>query len=170
MRSLMALLRPKAADADALYGTIIAEARRPGWYLDGDVPDTIDGRFAVLSTLTALVILRLEEGSEEAVRHSVTVTESFISDMDAQMRQEGFGDPSLGKQVRHMVGALAARVDCWRDTRNGERSWAEAVQASIFRDVAPGESAATFAGDALRRFDERLSGLSDRAVIEGRIG
>ena len=34
--------------------------------------------------------------------------------MDPQVRQAGFGDPSLGKQVRMMVGSLAAKVDQWR--------------------------------------------------------
>ena len=71
--------------------------------------DTLDGQFAVLARLMALAILRLEDGGEEAVRGSVALTESFIADMDAQMREEGFGDPSVGKQVRSMVGALAAR-------------------------------------------------------------
>ena len=117
MRSIMAMLRPKGPDAGALYGAVIAEARRPAWYREGKVPDSLDGRFAVLSTLTALTILRLEDGDEECVRHSVALTESFISDMDAQMREEGFGDPSIGKQVRSMVGALATRVDRWRRVR-----------------------------------------------------
>ena len=32
MRSLMAVLRPKAPDAGALYDSVVAEARRPAWY------------------------------------------------------------------------------------------------------------------------------------------
>jgi cytochrome b pre-mRNA-processing protein 3 len=113
MRSLMAMLRPKAPDAGALYDAVVAEARRPAWYREGGVADSLDGRFAVLSSLAALAILRLENGDEDAVRHSVALTESFIADMDAQMREVGFGDPSIGKQVRGMVGALASRVDWW---------------------------------------------------------
>ena len=170
MRSMMAMLRPKAPDAGALYDAVIAEARRPAWYREGGVADSMDGRFAVLSTLTALAILRLEDGSEESVRHSVALTESFIADMDAQMREEGFGDPSLGKQVRLMVGALATRVDWWRQARAGELDWSEAVRLSIYRDDPPqSEAAVTFSSEALRRFDEGLSGFSDRAVMEGHI-
>ena len=118
MRSLMAMLRPKAPDAGALYDAVVAEARRPAWYREGGVEDSLDGRFAVLSSLAALAILRLEDGDEDAVRHSVALTESFIADMDAQMREAGFGDPSIGKQVRFMVGALASRVDWWRRARS----------------------------------------------------
>ena len=169
MRSLMAMLRPKGADAGALYDSVVAEARRPSWYREGAVADSLDGRFAVLASLVALTILRLEDGDEEAVRHSVAFTESFIADMDAQMREEGFGDPSLGKQVRSMVGALATRVDRWRDARGGVVGWDEAVAFSIYRDSPPKqESAITFSSEALRRFNEGLGGMSDRELLAGR--
>ena len=171
MRSLMAMLRPKAPDAGALYDAVVAEARRPAWYREGGVADTMDGRFAVLSSLAALAILRLEDGDEDAVRHSVALTESFISDMDAQMREVGFGDPSIGKQVRFMVGALASRVDWWRRAKSGELDWGDAVRLSIYRDEPPeSEAATTYSAEALRRFDEGLGGFSDRAVMEGHIG
>ena len=170
MRSIMAMLRPKRADADTLYAAVVAEARRPAWYREGGVADTLDGRFAVLSSLSALAILRMEEGEEEAVRHSVAFTESFIADMDAQMREEGFGDPSIGKQVRQMVGALASRVDRWRAARAGDGDWADSVRFSIYRDSPPAdESALTYSSEALRRFDEGLGGAADRDIIEGKI-
>lgn len=170
MRSLMAMLRPKGPDAGALYGAVIAEARTPSWYREGRVPDSLDGRFAVLSTLTALTILRLEDGDEDSVRHSVALTESFIADMDAQMRQEGFGDPSVGKQVRSMVGALAVRVDLWRGVRNSDSGWDEATRFSIYKNEPPAdESAVTFAMERVKSFNEHLSGTPDRTVLEGAI-
>ena len=170
MRSLMAMLRPKAPDAGALYDAVVAEARRPAWYREGGVADTLDGRFAVLSSLAALAILRLEDGEEDAVRHSVALTESFIADMDAQMREQGFGDPSIGEQVRFMVGALASRVDWWRRARAGELDWTDAVRLSVYRDEPPqSEAALTFSAEALRRFDEGLAGASDRTLIGGHI-
>ena len=170
MRSLMAMLRPKAPDAGALYDAVVVEARRPAWYREGLVEDSLDGRFAVLASLAALAILRLEDGDEDAVRHSVALTESFIADMDAQMREAGFGDPSLGKQVRFMVGALATRVDWWRRARSGELDWSEAVQLSIYRDEPPeSEAAVTYSSEALRRFNEGLGGFSDSMVMEGHI-
>jgi cytochrome b pre-mRNA-processing protein 3 len=171
MRSLMAMLRPKGADAGALYNAVVVEARRPAWYREGAVADTMDGRFAVLSSLTALAILRLEDGDEDAVRHSVALTESYISDMDAQMREEGFGDSSIGKQVRSMVGALATRVDWWRRAREAELDWNDAVRLSVYRDELPeAETAMTYSTEALRRFNEGLGGVSDRDLLEGRIG
>ena len=168
MRSLFNRWRTPRGEAEPLYTALVSEARRPAWYVEGAVPDTIDGRFAVLSSLVALAILRLEEGGETAVRGSVALTESFIADMDGQMREEGFGDPSIGKQVRSMVGALASRIDRWRHARGGEVEWGDAVRFSIYRDtLPPGESAATFSGEALRRVDEGMAGASDEALMKG---
>ena len=56
----------KLADAGPLYGAIVAETRRPDWYREAQVPDTLDGRFAVLTSLLALTDIRLERGSDEA--------------------------------------------------------------------------------------------------------
>lgn len=170
MRSLMAMLRPKGADAEALYDAVVAEARRPGWYVDGGVPDSIDGRFAVLSTLAALTMIRLEDGGEDAARQAVALSERFIADMDAQLREAGFGDPSVGKQVRLMVGSLANRVDRWRSAKTGDSPWDDVVAFSVHRMEPVGEAAATFAAEACRRFDEGIGGRDDRSIIEGRIG
>ncbi len=168
MRSLFNRWRTPANEVEPLYTALVAEARRPAWYVEGGVADSLDGRFAVLASLVALAILRLEDGRESAVRGSVALTESFISDMDAQMREQGFGDPSIGKQVRLMVGALASRVDRWRHARGGEVDWADAVRFSIYRDVLPpDETAATFAAETLRRFDEGMAGTSDEALLKG---
>ncbi len=168
MRSMFNRWRTPKDEMSQLYGALVAEARRPAWYVEGAVADTLDGRFAVLASLVALAILRLEEGSEEAVRGSVALTENFIADMDSQMREQGFGDPSIGKQVRSMVGALASRVDRWRHARGGEVDWEDAVRFSIYRDALPPlESAATFSGEALRRFDEGMAGASDDALLKG---
>jgi len=168
MRSLFNSWRRPEDEGAALYAALVAEARRPAWYVEGGVADTLDGRFAVLASLVALAILRLEDGRESAVRGSVALTESFIADMDAQMREQGFGDPSLGKQVRSMVGALASRVDRWRHARSGEVDWADAVRFSIYRDVSPAaETAAIFSAEALRRFDEGMAGASDEALLKG---
>lgn len=169
MQSIMAMLRPRGPDAASLYDALVSEARAPGWYLDGGVTDTIDGRFRVLATVVALAILRLETGGEAAARHSVALTESFVTDMDAQLRQGGFGDPTVGKKVRQMVGSLASRVERWRTLLAEDCEWDEAVATSIYaEDAVSSEAATTYARESLRRLYEGLGGASDEAVIAGR--
>jgi cytochrome b pre-mRNA-processing protein 3 len=69
-----------------LYAAIVAEGRDPLWYREGEVPDTIDGRFDMIAAVTALVMLRLEAEGDAGRTPSVLLAEIFIDDMDATLR------------------------------------------------------------------------------------
>ena len=45
---------PDLSSGAQLYAAIVGEARRPEYYRTAGVADTMDGRFALLSTLLAL--------------------------------------------------------------------------------------------------------------------
>jgi cytochrome b pre-mRNA-processing protein 3 len=158
-----------AADAGPLYAAIVSEARRPDWYRDALVPDTLDGRFAVLTSLLALADIRLERGADEARALGPRLTEAFIADMDPQMREAGFGDPGLGKQVRMMVGSLASRVDRWRLAVEAIEPWNEVARLSLYRDSPPAAEAADKGLEATRDWWRRLQQAGDAALRDGRI-
>ena len=161
---------PDLSSGAKLYAAIVAEARRPEYYRTGGVADTMDGRFALLSTLLALTDIRLGRGGELARGRAARLAECFIADMDVQMREEGFGDPSLGKQVRMMVGALASRVDRWQQAIVGDGNWNAALVASLYREDPPGEGEVA-AGEALvRDYWTRIERAADDELVDGRIG
>jgi cytochrome b pre-mRNA-processing protein 3 len=157
------------ANASALYAAIVTETRHPDWYRDAGIPDTLDGRFAVLTSLLALTDIRLERGADEARALGPRLAEAFIADMDAQMREAGFGDPALGKQVRTMVGSLAGKVDKWRLAVEAIEPWDEVARTNLYGEAIPGSSAAEKAIDGTRDWWRRLQQASDSALIEGRI-
>jgi cytochrome b pre-mRNA-processing protein 3 len=158
-----------AADSGPLYAAIVSEARRPDWYREAQVPDTLDGRFAVLTSLLALADIRLERGADEARALGPRLTEAFIADMDPQMREAGFGDPGLGKQVRMMVGSLASRVDKWRLAVEAIEPWDEVARLSLYRDSPPAAEAADKGIEATRDWWRRLQQAGDAALSDGRI-
>lgn len=153
----------------ALYAAIVAEARRPDWYRAAGVPDTMDGRFAVLATLLALADIRLGQGGQTALERAPRLAECFIADMDVQMREAGFGDPGLGKQVRMMVGSLASRVDRWRRVIEQDGDWREAVVASVYRGEAADDRAVQSGEALVREFWDQLRECEDEALVEGAI-
>ena len=161
--------RSSEPDGTALYAAIVAETRRKEYYLGAAVPDTIDGRFAVLSSLLALADIRLGQGDEAARAVAPRLTERFIADMDVQMREAGFGDPSLGKQVRMMVGSLASRVERWQQVIDYGAAWDEAVVPSLYRDAPPDEAAIEAGSALLRDWWQRLGDASDAELVEGNI-
>lgn len=167
--------RPSGPDGSALYAAIVAETRAADWYRAAEVPDTIDGRFAVLATLLALTDIRLGKGGDVAKAVAPQVTERFIADMDVQMREAGFGDPGLGKQVRMMVGSLASRVERWQAAvrDGGDRGggdWDGAVRTSLYRDEPPVDDAVAAGSARLQDWWRRLGAAEDKALAEGTIG
>lgn len=149
----------------ALFDALVREARKPGWYVAGQVPDTLDGRFAVLATVTALAIVRLEREGQAGQAASIALTERFIEVMETEHRELGLGDPTLGKTVRKLVGMLGKRTELWRDANDVR----EATRESLYKDEMPepalDNSAATLA--ALR---DRMSGVSVDRLLKGEIG
>ncbi|HVM22376.1 MAG TPA: ubiquinol-cytochrome C chaperone family protein [Sphingomicrobium sp.] len=117
--------------APPLFDTATAIARRPSWYREGQVPDTIDGRFAVLASVLALILVRLEDEGAGGNALSVAVTERFIAVMESEHRELGLGDPTLGKTVRKLVGSLARRTALWRAVVGGAGSWTDATANSF---------------------------------------
>jgi cytochrome b pre-mRNA-processing protein 3 len=145
-------LTAETARGAALFDAVTGEARRPCWYVEGAVPDTLDGRFAVLATIAALLLVRLEREGEAGDRASVALTERFIEVMESEHRELGLGDPALGKTVRKLVGMLARRTGLWR-AANGE--WIEAARDSLYKGTV-NDAALNHSAAALHDFARRL--------------
>ncbi|MEO7186958.1 MAG: ubiquinol-cytochrome C chaperone family protein [Sphingomicrobium sp.] len=142
---------------------MVDRARQPEWYAQMGVPDTIDGRFSVLATLTALVSVRLERGDEDAQAGAVAIAERFIEAMDAEHRQLGIGDPTLGKVVRKLVSGLGRRIDLWRSTIDGGGDWDSATHASVEGTQAPEVT------ERLRGVWEQLQSARDDDLLLGKL-
>lgn len=151
-----------------MFVWVTEQARQPHWYIDGRVADTLDGRFAMLATIAALVSVRLERTGESGIRASVALTERFIEVMESEHREMGLGDPKLGRTVRKLVGSLARRVELWR-LAVGDGSWNEATRHSVYAEDAPPKEALNHTSNSLRELWSRLDAMPDTAVAGGRI-
>ncbi|MEO7635648.1 MAG: ubiquinol-cytochrome C chaperone family protein [Sphingomicrobium sp.] len=162
---LFGALTAQPAQGAPLFSAITHIARRPDWYVAGEVPDTLDGRFAMVATITALTMIRLEALGEAGNRLSVALTERFVAVMESEHRELGIGDPTLGKTVRKLVGGLARRVDMWRAAVAGERDWADAASDSL--PVAA--AGAAHCAAALKSWWAEVGSVSLEDLAEGRI-
>jgi cytochrome b pre-mRNA-processing protein 3 len=151
-----------------LFDALTGLAREPHWYVEGKVPDTLDGRFAVLATIAALVLVRLEGEGEPGDIISVALTERFVHVMESEHRELGIGDPTLGKTMRKLVGSLARRVELWRSAANGEIEWETATRDSLYKGGASADTL-EHSGDALRRLWVKLRGRTLTELDEGKL-
>ena len=103
-----------AADMRALWHRVVEIAREKAWYQEGQVADTVTGRFDVITMVLTVVLLRMER---EDVLHapSTRLTELFVTDMDGQLRQGGVGDLMVGKHVAKLMSTLGGRIGALRD-------------------------------------------------------
>ena len=154
---------------DPLYRAVVGAARDPGWYRDGRVPDTVDGRFDMVAAIAALVLLRLEAEGDAGREPSALLTELFIEDMDSSLRQIGIGEHVVGKHVGRMMGALGGRLTALRAARAGELSFAAAATRNVFRDSPPSEAAVTWVAERLERLSRNLDAQPAAALLAGEV-
>jgi cytochrome b pre-mRNA-processing protein 3 len=170
LRKLFGRLTPEAGPGAPLFKAATAQARQKHWYREGKVEDNVDGRFAMLATVLALITVRLEDGGAEARTHSGWLAERFVEAMDAEHRQMGVSDPSLGKTVRRLVSALSNRSDIWREAVAGTADWRDAAARSVYRGTPPDEAALDHSAARLRILWDALTAADDQDLIGGRIG
>jgi len=156
-------------DRDALtplYNAVVTEARRPAWYLEGQVPDTLDGRFDMVAAVLSLVLLRLEEEGEVGRAPSAYLTEIFVEDMDGQLRERGIGDIVVGKHIGRMMGALGGRLGALREAFAGG-DLDGAIDRNIYRGAVPGDGAHAAVREGLTGLRARLAGAPAAELIAG---
>ena len=151
-----------------LYDAMVNAGRDPAWYVAGQVPDTIDGRFDMIAALMALTLLRLETDEERTRRPSVLLTELFIDDMDGSIRQLGIGDLKVGKHIGKMMGALGGRLTAFRSEIKAGGDFTAVVSKNIFHDAPPNAQALDYVSRRLRELHGRLQALPAEDILEGR--
>lgn len=162
--------RPRDRDAlQPLYLAAVARARDPFWYRDGQVPDTLDGRFDMLASFMAILLIRLERETDEPTRMAaVLMTELFVDDMDRTLHQIGIGDYVVGKHVGNMMGALGGRLGAFREAAK-DRDFVGPVRRNIFHDSPPSDAALALVAERLERFDAALAETPAAEIAAGRL-
>ncbi len=161
------LLGEKPDEALPLYNGVVGRARAEHWYREGAVPDTVDGRFDMIATLLAIVMLRLETepaGGEPAAR----LAERFVDDMDGQLREIGIGDIIVGKHIGKMMSMLGGRLGAYRDGL-AAGDIAPALVRNLYRGAAPDDAALTHVRDSVMAFHARLASTPLPNLLSGEL-
>jgi cytochrome b pre-mRNA-processing protein 3 len=152
-----------------LWQAVVTEARRKDWYLAGQVPDTIDGRFDVLSLVAAHVLLRLEDFGAEGLLAMARFAELFAEDMDGQLRQEGHGDVGVGNRVEELVGALGGRLGALRAVGKGEEPMYAMLSRNLYRGAEVDPQAIAAAASLIAALSARLQTVDLAMMRSGKL-
>ena len=151
-----------------LYQSIVREGRQIAWYEEGQVPDSLDGRFDMIASIFSLVMIRLEK-EEDRGQHIAWLTEVFITDMDGQLRQIGIGEMVVGKHVGRMMGALGGRVGAYRAALENGADLQDAILRNVFRGEKPDDAALAYVAERLSAYHAALQSCDSRGIIAGQI-
>jgi cytochrome b pre-mRNA-processing protein 3 len=149
-----------------LYNQIVAEARKPHWYIEGQVPDNIDGRFDMVAAILSMVLLRLEEDPARA-QDMVHLTEVFVDDMDGQLREVGIGDMIVGKHIGKIMSAVGGRLGAFRDAMADHSKLDEVISRNIYRSENVDAAALAHVHQGLLDVERALGSQLPEMIVEG---
>lgn len=168
---ILSLFRKKSDPAPiyAIYNAIVAQSRQPRFYADWQVPDTVTGRFDMISLHMALLFRRLRADAGPGKDFSQAVFDLFFKDMDRSLREMGVGDLGVPKKIQKMgnlfFGLLAA-INAAMDAQDPLAL--EGVLSRNVYDDARGPQVQALANYMMAQ-DRALAGQSAEAIIAGTI-
>jgi cytochrome b pre-mRNA-processing protein 3 len=169
---LFAPKRESQRDAAVLYRAIVAQARQPVFYTAYGVPDSVDGRFELLSLHMFTVLHRLKSGAPEARELGQTLFDTMFGDMDRSLREMGAGDLGVGKRVRAMAEGLYGRMAAYEAGLTDEAAMTAALRRNLYgtlRDREPAVAALQGLGTYLRASVERLASCPVDQLAAGNV-
>lgn len=147
--------RPSRADRDAelLLGAVVQIARQPSFFGAGRAPDTLAGRFELMTLHASLALIRLR--TEPALAPlAQSFTDKLFRSFDAGLREDGVGDLTVPKRMRKIASDFYGRLNAYAAAL--ERPDAVALAGALARNGAAGEAfSSTLAAYAFAARDEQ---------------
>ena len=85
--------------ASALHDIIVAQSRRPEFYLHCGVPDTVDGRFDMIALHAFMVLRRLKERHRDTARALLEASRQSQGTPNRQADRRSNSSPSASKEA-----------------------------------------------------------------------
>jgi cytochrome b pre-mRNA-processing protein 3 len=124
--------RRDETSAAKLYGSIVAQTRLPVFYQSVGVPDTLQGRFVVLSLQLFAVLQRLKAEGRAADGLAQDLIDLFGADMETVLREIGVGDLSIPKKVRALAASSGALLQAYAEAlADGEGATAAVIAEAL---------------------------------------
>jgi cytochrome b pre-mRNA-processing protein 3 len=160
----------RRGNADKLYLTLVALAREPRFYTDLGVPDTVDGRFEMLSLFVYLALRRLRREGKGAVRFPQDLFDTMFADLDQSLRELGAGDLGVAPRIKRMAEGFYGRIAAYdKALDEGGATLADTLRRNLYGTVTPDEASLARMADVLCRLDGAFAGLPLEALHAGEL-
>ena len=124
--------RSGTSSTDKLYGAIVAQARLPVFYRRLGIPDSLQGRFTLLSLHLFAVLHCLKGDGAPALALAQELMDRFSKDMKTVLREIGVSDLRIPKRVRGLTASSHALLERYESAyAEGDAAFAAAIAASL---------------------------------------
>ncbi len=155
---------------DRQYALLTEAARTPQFYLALGVPDTVMGRFEMLSLVMILYFRRTAQSARSGQEVAQEIIDAFFQDIDHSIRELGIGDQSVPKRMKKLAGMFYGRLETYSEAL--ARKHPEGLAAALKRNIHPeGHDAQDMDGLAqwALRADAALAEMAEDAVVTGSV-
>lgn len=149
------------------YAALTATARTPVFYEQLAVPDTVMGRFEMLSLVLILYFRRTRQSPRSGQEIAQEIVDAFFEDVDHSIRELGIGDQGVPKRMKKLAGMFYGRLESYAAAldKDDRDLLASALRRNIYPET--GEDAPDMAGLAEWMMDvERKLRVLDEGVVE----
>ena len=110
---------------ERLHRAVMQAARHPQLFVEGGVPDTLEGRFDCLILHIVLVLRRLKAlptlSQESANDLAADLVDRLFAGFDQALREIGVGDVTIPKRMKTMASAFAGRAKAYEQAFLGNQ-------------------------------------------------
>lgn len=156
--------------AQAAYQRVVEQARRPVFFAEYGVPDTLDGRFELICLHAFLYLHRLKADRPHSAALSQAFFDTMFADLDRALREMGTGDLSVGKQVKRMARGFYGRIRAYQEgVESGDSSLAAALERNLFGTVRGSVPRISAMAEYVRVTVGELARLHLSEILSGRV-
>lgn len=147
--------------AEALFARVMGQCRQPGFYLDGGVADTIDGRFDLMALHVAALVHGLRQQGEAGILAARALEEAMFANLDIGMREEGISDMGVPRRMKALTQAWFGRLQAYLKAfaAGDSGSYRDVVARNLFRGAESGERGVSVMAEYLAALSAKFAAI-----------
>ena len=157
MLNILRRTSPTARLVQSLHAALVNASRRPVFFRDYGVADTIDGRFDMVALHGWLILGRLRSAGRADLAQALS--DAIFVAFDEALRDLGNGDMGMGPRMKKLGNAFNGRLHVYEAAAKDRTSLAEAIVRNVYRGAPGHEQAAAALADYALATRARLETL-----------
>jgi cytochrome b pre-mRNA-processing protein 3 len=139
--------KPHRELVERLHEKIVAQSRLPAFFLPPyGAPDTLVGRFEILSLNAGLVLSRLNQAPQPGPEVSQALADAVFTHFDDALREIGISDVGVPKKMNKLASAFMGRGAAYAQAfEQDEMELAGALARNILGGAGDGAALAAYA-------------------------